>query len=247
MRRLIVWGDVVSNNCVDNGDTVDERSEFCSDRHWKHSWQHGSTNVLQDCPIFTHVFRDISAVSEDVSSCSLTFWPLIVKMTYCRLFIPSVSYVELTTLRDLAGRAYLAATLFFEGALDPPLHLGSLCPLFPQMLQMCYLNGQFRAKCKSPHSQQGDGGFLFWDFLGIFFLCVNSSILRTLAYSSVLFWIMLVSLIYDLISVNFSWSLLNTSDLSMIQKVTTRTQKISEQLWRCHLQLIIQHYVHFGD
>ena len=28
-RRVIVWRDVVLGNCVDNGDTVEERSEFC--------------------------------------------------------------------------------------------------------------------------------------------------------------------------------------------------------------------------
>ena len=123
-----------------------------------------------------------------VSICSLTFWPLIVKMTYCRLSIPSVSYVELTTPRDLGVGAFLEAAVFFEGAWVPLLHLLSLCPLFRQMFQMWYLNGQLRAKCKSPHSQQGDGGFPFWDCLGIFFLCGNSSILRTLPYSSVLFW-----------------------------------------------------------
>ena len=46
-------------------------------------------------------------------------------------------------------------------------------------------------------SQQGDGGFPLWDCLGLFFLCGNTSTLRTEPYPSVLFWIKVVSLMMD--------------------------------------------------
>ena len=42
-------------------------------------------------PNYSQAFREINVISEAVSSFSLIFRPLIVKMTYCRLFIPSVS------------------------------------------------------------------------------------------------------------------------------------------------------------
>ena len=65
----------------------------------------------------------------------------------------------------MTDRAFLAATLFFEGALVPLLHLTSLCLVFLQILRFWYLNGKFRAKCKSSQSKQGDDEF---SFLGLF-------------------------------------------------------------------------------
>ena len=91
-------------------------SSFCQVNNW-----------LRRFPFLSlFFFCVINTISEAVSSCILTFWLFIVKVTNGYLFTSLVPYVELTKLRDLAGRAFLAAPLFFEEALPPLLHLASL-------------------------------------------------------------------------------------------------------------------------
>ena len=64
---------------------------------------------------------------------------------------------------------------------------------FTSVTYIRWVTGQFRAKCKSPQSQQIDGGFPSWGCLRLFF-CGNLSTLRTQTYPSLRFWVMAVSL-----------------------------------------------------
>ena len=90
----------------------------------RHFRKHGSVNALEHYPNI-HMF---SLKNQVVSSCNRTSWLFNFKVTYCHRFMPSVSYIELTTLWNFKGRfPFTVAVVFCDEAFVPLLNMVKIC------------------------------------------------------------------------------------------------------------------------